>query len=1293
MKLIAKIAVVFSFLVCANSVNAQMKQIKSDNTLFIHWGSVKTMYISELRKKQLLVFDGAVYNDSTDIPFYTTIVDVVKSFSVPQTEIINDIYEELPASDYAIIKEHENIISDKIEIKTKVAYEKKHPYLVVSFMPLRKNSLNGKIERLISFGLKYNYDKALTLPVYNKSRTYASNSVLKTGDWYKINILESGIHIITYNDLVTLGINPSQIDPRNMRVYGNGGKMLPENNATFRYDDLKENSIYVRGEADGRFDSDDYILFYAQGPDYWIADTINKVFNHKKNKYSEASSYFITESLGLVKRIQNEPSLTANPDYTVSEFNDYAFHEKDSLNLIKSGREFYGEVFDVNTSYTFGFNFPNVVSGSSIHLNSNLLARSVGYGSSFKIYVNGGLVNTISIAAASPDYTYPYAFTSNSTVNLAANSSLSIRVDYNKGVNSSAVGWLDYLEVNADRYLSFISGQLPFRNINSIGKGVSEFVLGNASGNVTIWDVSDFTNPKQVDALLNGSNLSFRILTDSLKEFVAFNGSSYYSVVPSGRVSNQNLHGLAQNDMIIVSYPDFVGEASRIADLHRTNDNMSVVITTPQEIYNEFSSGNQDITAIKDFVKMFYDRAGGNIALMPKYVLLFGDASYDCLDRLSDNTNYAPIYETENSLDPTSSFSTDDYIGFLDDGDNGPYGNLLDVGIGRIPAKTLEDAQAIATKIINYAANHDLSSNNVSCSDYSSSVSNFGDWRNVLCFISDDKDDGMDFLQESDDIAGYVDTTYNNYNIDKIFLDAFPQISTPGGQRSQECTDAINKRVEKGALIMNYIGHGGETGLAHEQILGVSDIKNWTNHYDTPLFVTATCEFSRCDDPERVSAGEYVLTNPNGGGIGLFTTSRLAWSGSNFTLNYTFYRNVFVKSSGVFPRLGDVIRNSKNFMACTSSISNFLLLGDPALRLAYPQFNVITSTINNHPVPSADTLKAMSKVTVTGFIADDANVKQTGFSGVITPIVFDKPVQISTLGSDGAPQQFFLQKNVVFKGRVSVTNGDFTFSFVVPKDIATKFGNGRISYYAQNGSTDANGYYESFIIGGSNNNAITDNLGPEMRIYMNDTRFVSGGITNESPILLAYLSDSAGLNTVGNGIGHDISAVLDDNTEQTYVLNDYYESELNTYQHGIVRYPFAKLDAGTHKLKLKAWDVFNNSSEGEIEFVVAETAQLALSHVLNYPNPFTTYTEFWFEHNQPCCGLDVMVQIFTISGKLIKTIQTSVETNGFRADPIPWDGRDDYGDNIGKGVYIYMLKVKNSTGQFASKIEKLVILK
>ena len=1281
----------FSFL---NVLHSQETKIKRNPQFRIAWNEPIIVGFGNELQRSLLNFDGAVYYEKSDLPAYYVNLDVIKSNTIPRTKISNEIYEDISPAELILLSGYFNDLSENINLETKIVYEQKKPFLSLKFIPIRINKQTGKYERLLFFDIEYDYDKSQLLPLILKSQTYASNSVLKTGDWYRFNVSQTGIHIITYNNLVTLGINPASIDPRNIRIYGNGGTMLSENNAVYKYDDLQENAIFIYGENDGVFNSGDYILFYAKGPSYWIADTINKIYRHQINKYSVTSAYFITTSLGTGKRIQSVSGLSLPADYVVTEFDDFAFHELDSVNLIKSGREFYGELFDVKTSYSFDFNFPNAVPSSVMKLNTSLLARSVGYSTSFKIFANSTNIATVPISACSPSYTAPYANISISQNTINPINTLNIRIDYNKGANSSAIGWLDYIEINAKRNLSFVYGQLPFRNMSSIGKGITEFIVGNTNSNTIFWDVTNFIDPKRINVTLNGSNSQFRFKTDSLMDFVAFDGSSFYSISPVGKIPNQNLHGLPQTDMIIVSYPDFIGQAERIANMHRNQDNLSVIITTPNQIYNEFSSGNQDVTAIKHFMKMFYDRAGTNTALQPKYLLLFGDASYDFLNRVPDNTNFVPIYQTENSLDPTSSFATDDYFAFLDDFESGAYGNLMDLSVGRLSVKTIEDATAITNKILNYTANSDLALSNNSCAGYSGTISNFGDWRNVVCLVADDNDGGENFLAESEVIAKLIDTVYCNYNLDKIYLDAFLQVSTPGGQRSAECNDAINKRVEKGALIINYIGHGGEIGWAHESILGVSDINNWSNRYNTPMFITATCEFSRCDDPGRISAGEYVLINPNGGGVALFTTSRLAWSGSNSALNTTFFKYVFEKISGNYYRMGEVVKKSKNSFGCPSVISNFLLLGDPALKLAYPKFNVVTSSINNQPLAGiSDTLKALSKVTIKGYIADVNGVKQTNFNGIIIPIVFDKQVINTTLGSDGPPQQFNSQKNIVFKGKITVSNGDFSFTFVVPKDIVYAYGKGKISYYSSNGNMDANGYYKNFIVGGNSNNPITDNIGPEIKIYLNDTRFVSGGVTSKDPVLLTYLSDSAGLNTVGNGIGHDIAAVLDDITEKTYVLNDYYESELNTYQKGIIKYPFKNLSTGSHKLKIKAWDVYNNSSESEIEFVVAESAELALTHVLNYPNPFTTYTEFWFEHNQPCCGLDVQIQIFTITGKLVKTISTNVETNGFRADPIPWDGTDDFGDRIGKGVYIYKLRVKSNKGLYADKIEKLVLLK
>ena len=1287
------VIIIFSFSI----LFAQQKEKDRQNRIEIHWFSPQKLYINEINSKDFLSFDGAIFSDTTDLPLYFVLQDVIKNNLVPELMLTNTVFEELPNADLQVINKSFDQIPGDINIISGISYQNRKPLLKISFVPLRKNKITGKIERLVSFNFNFSYNNSIVLKELKKSRTYASHSVLESGDWYKVFIYKTGIHVITYNDLVTLGINPANIDPRNVRVYGNGGTMLPEDNLKFRYDDLKENAVYVRGESDGVFNTDDYIIFYAKGPESWTYDNSKNVFNHKINKYTNKSSYFITTSLGSGKRVASVASSSLPADYTVTSFNDYQFHENDSLNLIKSGREFYGEVFDLTTSRTFSFSFPNVKAGSSIFLKTGLLARSIAYSTTYKVYANNTKVQDMLMSAASPVYTSTYAYSKVTETTISPSSSLDIRIDYNKGVNSSAIGWLDYIELNAERDLSFVTGQMAFRSSESVGKGVSEFILGNASSGIAIWDVTDFTEPKSIIATANGSSLTYKMNTDTLREFIAFDGSGFYPVTCSGRVSNQDLHGLGQYNMIIISYPDFVGEANRIADMHRNDDGMTVLITTPQPIYNEFSSGNQDVTAIKDFVKMFYDRAGSDVNNQPKFLMLFGDASYDMQNRVANNTNLIPTYQTENSIDPSSSFLTDDYFGFLDDLESGAFNNLLDIAIGRITAKDIDEAKVVVDKILNYKAKYDLASgSSASCSDFSNTISNLADWRNVICFVSDDADyAGEDFMGQSESIARYVDTTYNNFNIDKIYMDAYTQVSTPGGQRYPDATEAVNKRVTKGALIVNYIGHGGEVGWAHETLIGVSDINSWNNKNNTPLFVTATCEFSRFDDPARTSAGEYVLLNPEGGGVSLFTTTRLAYAGSNYSLNLAFYREIFKKTAGKYPYLGDAVKASKNALGCASAISNFALLGDPALKLAYPEFNVVTSTINNHPLAGlSDTLKALEKISIKGYVTDNNGIKLTSYQGIIVPTVFDKAIQVISNGNDGgSPQAFNLQKNIIYKGKASVVNGDFSFSFVVPKDIAYKYGKGRISYYSQNGVTDANGFYENFIIGGTSGKDITDNTGPVLKLFMNDNRFVTGGITNRNPVLLAYLNDSAGVNTIGSGIGHDIAAVLDNNTDKTYVLNDYYESDLNTYQSGVVRYPFSDLDYGEHKLFLKAWDVYNNSSETEIDFVVAETADLALDHVLNYPNPFTTYTEFWFEHNQPCCDLEVLIQIFTVSGKLIKTINTVVETEGFRAEPIPWDGKDDFGDPIGKGVYVYMLKVKGNTGTVAQKIEKLVILK
>jgi hypothetical protein len=841
--------------------------------------------------------------------------------------------------------------------------------------------------------------------------------------------------------------------------------------------------------------------------------------------------------------------------------------------------------------------------------------------------------------------------------------------------------------------------QMAFRDLASLGTGnVAEFQLGNANSAVKIWEVTDPTNVNRRNLSLQAATASFKVETDSLRQFIAFNGNGFLSAELNGQVENQNLHGLSQANMVIVAHPDFLNEAERLANFHTENQTsqLSVHIVTPQQIYNEFSSGAQDVSAIRDFMRMFYQRSNSWIDY-PRYLLLFGDASYDYKSRLADNTNFVPTYESPESLTPTISYASDDYFGLLDptEGEwSSSASDALDVGIGRFVVRTAEDAKVVVDKIYRYEELDidDLNLDHV-CTD-GSSVAVSPDWRNRICFVGDDEDSNM-HINQADQLAILVDTMYPEYNINKIYFDSYVQETTPGGQRYPEVSVDINNTVQRGALIMNYTGHGGELGWAHERVLGVSDINAWTNFSNLAVMVTATCEFTRYDDPSRVSAGELVHLNPNGGGIALFTTSRLVYSAPNFTLNRNFYLNLLVEQLWGPPTMGDVIRMTKVASGGNVNNRNFVLIGDPAQRLAFPLHRVETLTVNGEDINSlTDTINALELVTVTGRMRNRNGQTMDDFNGVVYPTVFDKSSTISTLVNDQSSslRQFTLQKNLIYKGKATVNNGNFSFSFVVPRDIAYNYGLGRISYYAEGSGTNANGQFENFMIGGSNDAASTDDKGPDVRLYMNDQSFVFGGTTDENPSIYAIVADSNGVNTVGNGIGHDISAVLDDNTNATVNLNDFYQADLDSYQSGKVVYPFSQLSEGTHNLKLKVWDVYNNSSEAYTEFVVAESAQLALDHVLNYPNPFTTRTSFMFEHNQPCNSLDVMVQIFTVSGKLVKTINETVLSHGFRNDPIEWNGLDDYGQKIGRGVYMYQLRVTTPDGQKAEQIERLVIL-
>jgi hypothetical protein len=1251
----------------------------------INWTSESPYTFYNVSYNTFYTFREAQYQKPVTgaLPVYTQKLQLGGNANV-KVALSNEVYEAIPEN--APIQDKQ-LLKNEISIQHSVAWFQKQPYALVSFVPVRYNAQTGRTEKLVSFSLVVSYDVTSLNTAALGKKPFASNSVLASGEWIKIGVNQTGIHALTKSYLKSIGMDVDAIDPRTIKIYGYGAGMLPQKNAVTRFDDLPENAIMVEGESDGAFNDNDRVLFFGRSQkDVWRYNSVTTRYEHITNIYSDISYYFITWGGVQGKRVAQQPAQGA-ANTQVNEYDQYAAHEEELANLIKSGRRWMGEEFSRTTSYNFPVNMGTLNTAEPLYIRSAVTAHSFTP-SALSVAVNGVQLITHNLPAVVADFEQPYATDvdafKSATINVGSGN-INVSYFYNMPIPGS-IGWLDFFELNSRNFLSQDQAQVLFRDSRSVGAGnISQFNISTGTP-VIVWDITQATTAVQMNLTSGTGTASVISATDSLKEFISFTGQQYHTPVSASRISNQNLHGLPYADLFIITHSAFLGEAQTLAQFHRTKANLKVNVVLTDQIYNEFSSGSQDVSAIRDFLRMFYKRAA-NAQELPKYVTLFGRASYDYKARIANNTNYVPTFESYDSYDPVNTYNSDDYFGLLDDGEgnwdsNTDVKELLDIAIGRLPSQDNTQAQNMLNKIMAYV-----------------NTPAFGDWKTKLVFVADDED-GNIHQNQADQLANTAASTFKDYNVKKIFIDAFQEVNTSGGARNPDAQAEIVRSVEQGAAIINYTGHGGEVGWAGERILNTDDIKGWTNGNKLPLFVTATCEFSRFDDPERTSAGEMVLLNANGGGIALFTTVRLVNSGSNYALNTYFYNHVGLDSTSAASnnrkRLGEIMRLTKNdYLVNDKNERNFTLLGDPAMMLAYPTNQIRITSVNNTPVSAVpDTLKAFEKISISGKITDITGNQLSGFNGTIYPTVYDKPSLYKTVGNNPASPQttFSMQNNVIYRGKASVSNGNFTFTFIVPKDISYEIGYGKISYAADNGSMDAIGSYRNVIVGSTSDTFPPDNSGPEIRVYLNDEKFVFGGITNENPTLIVKLRDENGMNITGRGVGRDISMVLNNDVTKNVSLNDYYQAKTDSYQEGEVTYKMKALPQGKNVLKLRAYDIYNNSSDAMLEFVVANSEEMALQHVLNYPNPFTTNTTFHFDHNKAGEPITVQVQVFTITGKLIKTLQTDAVTGGNHFDQLSWDGRDDYGDNIGKGVYIYKVKVKSLTGKNAEEFQKLVIL-
>ena len=1249
----------------------------------ITWDKATHTYTSPKGVKVSMVSFPKALMTSTDgyLPRYAENIRISEYGSVTAT-LTNEVYETVTG-----------IKADKLEssinIHTTTGVLRKVPYAMVSFIPMRKNPITGQVERLLRFTLKLevNPDRKA-----KRLQSYAGNSVLSTGNWYKVGVTGTGIYKLDYAYLKnTCHIDVANVNFSSIAVFGNGGGMVPDLNSLPRLDDLQENPTYiVDNNNNNRVDQGDYILFYGQGPDQWTYSSATAGFTYTKNLYADTTYYYVTDQ-GTGKRIQSTPSAT-NATQTITTFDDHLARQQDKYNFLHSGKVWVGDQMStLNPTVTLNFSFPNIA--SPVRFYSSVVGVSA-YSSTITASLNGSQQVASHYTGGIAASDYPDQYESNAqagTFNASDNFSLVYNFN-NPDATGSSFGYIYNVTLNAKRNLIFTGGAMFFRSIASIGaSSVSQFNLSSANGTTHIWDVTDITAIQEISQTSTGT---FAVATPTLREFAAVDVSSSFPA-PTGieKVENQNLHAIGQPSMIIITPDDMVDASNDLAAFHSQMDHLSVKVVTLRQIFNEFGSGKRDISAMRDFVKMIYDRAGMDTAKMPRYLLLMGDGSYDPKDRVPDNNNQCPTYESPSSQNLLNSYVTDDFFGCLDANEGGSMDNpyLIDIAVGRLPAASSTEAQGMVDKIKLYK-----------------SASTLASWRNITTWVSDEPFDdkgsggsGTEFESDVESLSESVRLSNPAYNVSKIYCDAYQRVATPGGARYPDVNTAILNQINTGTLTISYAGHGGTSNWANARIFNLSDIQTLQNHEKLPVFVTATCEFSRFDDPALKSAGEYLITNPVGGSVAMVTTVRPVYEGPNTDLQRAFFRYCFTPYQGHQPTVGEILMQAKNLLdstetSITQNTREFVLLGDPAMVMDYPKYNVVTTKVDNVPVTQPhDTLKALKTITISGEVRDWNGAKMTSFNGVCYPLVYDKMGLYHTLANDPGYQAFPYNafKSVIFKGQCSVVNGAFTFSFIVPKDINYAIGYGKISYYADNGTIDANGYQNDIVIGGISDTTITSHTGPVIKLFMNDEKFVYGGITDANPKLLAELSDPYGINTTGNGLGHDLTCVLDANTQNPIVLNNYYQSALNNFRQGTVLYPFTNLSTGSHTLKVKAWDILNNSTEDNTEFIVASSAKLALQHVLNYPNPFTTNTEFMFEHNRPGEELNVMIQIFSVSGKLIKTIQSDLVSTGYRVDNIKWNGLDDFGDKIGRGVYVYKVHVRDAEGNTANQFQKLVVLR
>jgi hypothetical protein len=1143
----------------------------------------------------------------------------------------------------------------------------------------------GQLSVLFFSVIKEKFQIVLLLTI--ASQAFGQSSMLSSGSWCKFSVTSEGVYKIDYSLLQKAGINPSQINPKNLRLYTGQPGMLPQPNSTARVVDLQEVAIAVVGEADEQFNSGDYILFYGQGPDTYNYDPKSNFISYQNNLYSDKNFYFLTVFASPGLRLAQSETLSGSFP-VLTQFDDFAYYENDLYNLLHSGRQWFGEQFDQSLTLTIQFNLAGVVPNSNIKLTSHVMAQSIT-ASSFNVSFNNNAILTQPIAPI-PNTSYgvegiiridTLSF-NESLVAASVQPTQQIKYQFNKGGPGISIGYLDYLIFTMQRSLALYGNQTIFSSVPSTANPVSTFQISSIASTNLVWDVTQPFAVKNQVTQLNGNMFTFSVSTDTLKKFVVFDPAKLSTPNFESVVANQNIHSITSADLLIITYTPLLSQAVRLASFRQSHDQILPVVVTTDAVFNEYSGGKPDFTALRDFIRDVYKKSNSKL----KFALLFGRGSYDYKNRVFANTNFVPIYESYESLDPLATYSSDDYFGFLQDNEgawpeNPAVNYSLDIGVGRVPVKNLSDATIVVDKLI----------------DYETNTNRFGSWCNNFLFVADDGDFNIHESQ-ADQLANTIEQTDPKFNANKLLLDSYEQTTTPIGPASPDASKALDLAVRKGMALVNYTGHGSEQVWTQQQILTPDLVQSWKNAPQYPLFVTATCEFGRNDDPSIISSAELAILQPKGGAIGLVTTARPVNSGTNFQLNQAFYQALFSKSNNAFRNLGFVMRDTKNNSLSGVSNRNFSLLGDPSMTLALPDNQVVVDQIKT--LSGSDTLKGLSQVAISGEI-QGSGLKLTGFNGTVDATLYDQLQSFVTNGNPGdtwnppaTPYNFVQRANVLFQGSVSVTQGSFQLSFVMPDNLVSGYGTGKLSLYAYaTDGTTATGASTNFMVGGVESSPAPDTTPPAIRLFVSDTTFVNGGTVSSNTQLVALLSDNSGINTASVNPQNNIIATLDN--KWNYIVNDYFIASKNNFTKGMIIYPLDTLKKGSHQLSLAASDTYNNRSTVSINFSVAGSG-ISINDFVNYPNPFHAdreSTTFQFTNSRAGEDLEATLIIYDLTGRPLANIGYSIPSSTYQVDLGTWNGENIDGTKFSPGLYVARLSVRSlADGSQNEQSTKLIIL-